>query len=401
MADQPGLQSTENSPPIGTQPDSSGMEKTNLKEKIGVAIGRAKGNIVSKFKESKQVILNKMKAVILQVATGAITEKVSPSICERMDSVSSLQDRLNDFAGKIGDTATKLLGTAQRLLGPISRLLRIVNVVLSIPLPQSVPPGIGIPVSVTTALSNIRAKVNKIVEKITKIVQAIQTLVATLQAALVPAMSVLDKINEVCAFAGAYCEVLNGIDPDEEIDPELNDLLNELEDTLADALGLIQSELDGGTGDGFDDAMLDILDIFDEMNQSDLIPEGIKSRLRRRAIEGDFDNSTNPDVDGGSGEDGLIGPDGLPLNTGDATGVDGLPPNSELFTALDGNVYLLRVQDDPTSPLIAQRRFGTAQLWNNGDPSAVVLTSPETFTPKPRIILDDMKVRLNTQLALL
>ena len=128
-------------------------------------------------------------------------------------------------------------------------------------------------------------------------------------------MAVLDKINEVCAFAGAYCEVLNGVDPNEELNPELEDLLNELEDTLADALGLIQSELDGGSSDGFDDAMNDILDIFDEMGQSDLIPDGIKSRLRRRAIEGDFDNSTNPDVAGGDGEDGLIGPDGLPLNT--------------------------------------------------------------------------------------
>ena len=396
-----GLQSTEAPVTISSQPDDSGQAKTSLKEKIGVAIGKAKGNIVAKFKESKQVILNKMKAVILQVATGAISEKVSPSICERMDSVNSLQDRLNDFASKIGDTASKLLGTAERLLGPISRLLNIVNVILNIPIPQSVPPGIGIPVSVTTLLSNIRAKVNKLVERITRIVQAIRTLVATLQAALDPAMAVLDKINEVCAFAGAYCEVLNGVDPNEELDPELEDLLNELEDTLADALGLIQSELDGGSSDGFDDAMNDILDIFDEMGQSDLIPDGIKSRLRRRAIEGDFDNSTNPDVAGGDGEDGLIGPDGLPLNTGDATGVAGLPPNSELFTAIDGNVYLLRVQDDPLSPLIAPRRFGTAQLWNDGDPSAVVLTSPETFTPKPRIILDDIKVRLNTQLALL
>ena len=91
-----------------------------------------------------------MKAVILQVATGAITEKVSPSICERMDSVNSLQDRLNDFAGKVGNTASKLLNTAERLLGPISRLLTIVNTILNIPIPQSVPPGIGIPVSVTT-----------------------------------------------------------------------------------------------------------------------------------------------------------------------------------------------------------------------------------------------------------
>ena len=396
-----GLQSTEAPVTISSQPDDSGQAKTSLKEKIGVAIGKAKGNIVAKFKESKQVILNKMKAVILQVATGAIAEKVSPSLCERMDSVNSLQDRLNEFASKTTDTVNKLLGTAERLLGPISRLLNIVNVILNIPIPQSVPPGIGIPVSVTTLLSNIRAKVNKLVERITRIVQAIRTLVASLQAALAPAMSVLDKINEVCAFAGAYCEVLNGIDPNDEIDPELEDLLNELEDTLANALGLIQSELDGGSSDGFDDAMNDILDIFNEMGQGDLIPEGIKSRLRRRAIEGDFDNSTNPDVDGGSGEDGLIGPDGLPLNTIEATGVAGLPPNSELFTAIDGNVYLLRVQDDPLSPLIAPRRFGTAQLWNDGDPSAVVLTSPETFTPKPRIILDDIKVRLNTQLALL
>ena len=82
----------------GTESNDAGLQDTNIKEKLGKMIGINKGNIKAKFKQAQKVLLSKMKAIILQVATGAITEKVSSSMCERMDSINSLRDRLNSFA---------------------------------------------------------------------------------------------------------------------------------------------------------------------------------------------------------------------------------------------------------------------------------------------------------------
>lgn len=414
------LANAPNHPVITAQKNKEQVTETNIKEKIAKIVGVSKGSIDSRFKEAQQIILNKMKAVILQAATGAISEKVSSSMCERLDSIETLQDRLNTFSEKTANTVTKLLNTIERLLAPISRLLGIINIILSIPIPTSVPPGIGIPVSVINGFNNIRNKIGSIVAIITEIVNSIRALVAALQQALAPALSVLGKINEVIAFATAYCVIKDGL---EEEDYELSDLLNDAEENLSDALGLIQSELDGGDSSGFDDTMNDLLDNFIDMDAEDLLPDGIKSRLRRRAIIGDFDDVNNPNTGAGDGldgfgDDGGLGGDGtgsgVDTGTGDGLGADGdgfggtgpgggnnLPPNSILFTAIDGQIYLLSVKEDPLSPQVARRRFGTAQNWNNGDPGAVVLKSPLTFTPKPKIILDDIKIRLNTQLTLL
>jgi len=421
----------------GTESNDAGLQDTNIKEKLGKMIGINKGNIKAKFKQAQKVLLSKMKAIILQVATGAITEKVSSSMCERMDSINSLRNRLNSFASKIAGVISKLLSTMNRLLGPVAALLRIVQVILTLPIPTAVPPGIGIPLSVATSIDNIRQKILKIVAMISQIVNSIKTLTQTLEQALGPAMSILNKINEVVEFAGAYCELLAGL-PDEDPSPEFLESLDEAEQALSDALGLIQAELDGLDSEGFDDIMIDLVDIFTEMEASDLIPEGIKSRLRRRMLLGDFNDNNNPgvgssgggvigtdqfgnEIGGGGSGDGTgvgsgggvgtgggvngggfgTGPDGQPLGGEGNTGTAGLPPNSELFTAVDGNVYLLKVEDDPTSPLIARRRSGAAAQWNNGDIGAVVLKSPLTFTTSSRVILDDIKIRLNTQLALL
>jgi len=60
-------------------------------------------------------------------------------------------------------------------------------------------------------------------------------------------------------------------------------------------------------------------------------------------------------------------------------------------------VYILKVEDDPTSPEVAQRRYGVAQTLEN----VTVLKSPPTFTTKSKTILADIKVRLDTQLSIL
>ena len=87
----------------------------------------------------------------------------------------------------------------------------------------------------------------------------------------------------------------------------------------------------------------------------------------------------------------------MPLGGAAGGGINIPDQNSELYEAIDGNIYILKVEDDPTSPEVALRRFGVAQTTEG----VTVLKSPPTFTTKAKTILADIKVRLDTQLSIL
>ena len=202
------------------------------------------------------------------------------------------------------------------------------------------------------------------------------------------------KLSDVLALAKAYCELLAYAE-ENELDDEFLDEYRRALLELLEALGLELDELDDGTQ--FDIVGNELLELLQEFEAEAFIPEGIKSRLRRILLQGSFNS-----LGDGVGQDGEldgsgIGPDGLPLGDGSLGDLLGNNVNSELFEAIDGNTYVLSVEDDPTSPAIAPRRFGAANTLEG----VIVLKSPATFTTDPRIILDDIKVRLNTQLTIL
>ena len=164
---------------------------------------------------------------------------------------------------------------------------------------------------------------------------------------------------------------------------------------MANALELMLDDQDDGSL--FDDATQEMLELIEDYAIEEFIPEGIKSRLRRRRIDDSFGtlDGDNKNTDQGDGLN--LGPDGLPLGGVEATGIDIPNTNAELYEAIDGNIYILKVEDDPTSPEVALRIFGVAQTTEG----VTVLKSPPTFTTKAKTILADIKVRLDTQLSIL
>ena len=163
---------------------------------------------------------------------------------------------------------------------------------------------------------------------------------------------------------------------------------------MANSLELM---LDGqDDGNLFDNSTQEMLELIEDYAIEEFIPEGVKSRLRRRRIDDSFGtlDGDNKNTDQGDGLN--LGPDGFPLG-GVASGIDIPDTNSELYEAIDGNIYILKVEDDPTSPEVALRRFGVAQTTEG----VTVLKSPPTFTTKAKTILADIRVRLDTQLSIL
>ena len=160
----------------------------------------------------------------------------------------------------------------------------------------------------------------------------------------------------------------------------------------------LEALLDGtDDGSGFDNSSQEMLELIEDYAIEAFIPEGVKSRLRRRRIDDNFGATGGDGVNAGDGTGLNLGPDGLPLGDANNQGINLPDQNSELYEAIDGIVYILKVEDDPTSPEVAQRRYGVAQTLEN----VTVLKSPPTFTTKSKTILADIKVRLDTQLSIL
>ena len=384
---------------------TSNVPEPNFKAILAAQMGNVKGIFKARIKQAKRILLNKFKQRLLDTATQKVVERLSPNLCQKIGDIEQGQNQISDVINSLNQSLDRVSNLAQTILGPITTLLKVVSLVLSLPIPQAVPPGIGVPISITTKLQDIKDKVLDIVlhaRNLSGALLAVVNLVRSISGVLT---AISAKIDAVVGLAQTYCSILGAVE-DGDI-PE--DILDDYEQALFDLIAALGLEIDGlDDGQAFDDALTELLELIEEYEAEEFIPEGIKSRLRRRLIESGY-QSGNPDIVdalfGGTGDtatDGQasgLGQDGLPLGSdGDGSGDIPSNLNSEIFEGIDGNLYLLEVVEDPTSPEIAPRRFGVAKTKDEG---VVVLKSPPTFALDARVILNDIKVRLNRQLTIL
>ena len=378
------------------------IEEDSLKEKLTKELGKLKGVIKNKAKQAMKTLIRKFKQRAIQSATAAVIQRVSPTLCDDTSDIGKGINQVNDFLQGVGNTLNKLTQTANKILGPITKLLSIVEKIINLPIPTSVPPGIGIPISVQSKLADIAQLLREFVDKALKLARSIKNAVDTVSAQAGALTTVLDRMNDLLAFADSYCALTeayaDSLSSGADIGALNQDLLDEYGNILLEMANALELMLDGqDDGNLFDNSTQEMLELIEDYAIEEFIPEGVKSRLRRRRIDDSFGtlDGDNKNTDQGDGLN--LGPDGLPLGGAGATGIDIPDTNSELYEAIDGNIYILKVEDDPTSPEVALRRFGVAQTIEG----ITVLKSPPTFTTKAKTILADIKVRLDTQLSIL
>ena len=166
---------------------------------------------------------------------------------------------------------------------------------------------------------------------------------------------------------------------------------------------------------------------FDDYESSQTIPEGIKSRLRRIALEQKIktinaivlnQNTSeffNRDVQNFTGN--LVTSEGIPITQDNlenfslgtillqtpngflnvqAVDNEGASENVELYTAVNGITYKLTIEQDTTNTFeLARRRFGAARTIPE---NVIVFRSPVTFALDDNVILNDVKAQLDAQL---
>jgi hypothetical protein len=373
-----------------------------LKEHLNQQLGKLHGMIKNNWRQALKVLIRKFKQRAIESATSLVIQKLSPSLCENTSDIAKGVEQTNEFMQGVSGSLSKLTGMAGKILGPISKLLGIIKMIIALPIPTSVPPGIGITISVGEGFDEIKSTLKEFVNKAENLAASISHAVATVSAVNSALSMVLDRLNDLMAFAASFCELTDAFADSLENGTDVGaldqDLLDEYGNILFEMANSLEALLDGtDDGSGFDNASQDMLELIEDYAIEAFIPEGIKSRLRRRRIDDNFGTTGGDGVNAGDGTGLNLGPDGLPLGDANNQGINLPDQNSELYEAIDGIVYILKVEEDPTSPEIAQRRYGVAQTLEN----VTVLKSPPTFTTKSKTILADIKVRLDTQLSIL
>jgi len=289
---------------------------------------------------------------------------------------------------KINRRLNKIKRIPRKLKPPVRGLKAAIKVILSLPIPQAVPPGIGIPVNVTTKFADILHKLKEFVAQIEEDIEAIEYMIeepSTLSDTLSRSLSRLDVATSTCELEHSLKDAVErGLTTEEEL--RLLGLIDE--DGIYITSNILPSMVGGGKAllpEGseadnereFEDSTILIQSTLQRIklsNLSDELKDNIKDTLDK------FNNFYRANPDSQSRKDGSQN-----LNA---------PPGSVLYTAPNGIVYSLVIKKDPASPDIAPRRFAVAI-----NPEGIeVLTGAKSFSSDTDVLIEEIKFRLDNQL---
>jgi hypothetical protein len=332
--------------------------------------------------------------------TGAVLSKAK-SLIDKMQSegcpkdLARLQNQvngLNTMIGSIDGRLAKFQSLPKKLKGPLNGLKTALKIILAIPIPQAVPPGIGLPINITTKFADMLHLIKEFIRQISDDVDALTVITKGSSIQLKSITRNLQKLQigtKVCI-----------------LEKELENLQEEEELTFEDMvrLGLISDDGDLITSSlrrrAIDLDTYGSLSVNAIANKTGLTPQQVAEQLKNKQditpdndIEKDFvkvldnlDNATHSGIKAKLKDvlDSFVDNDDTTKSTGDK------------FTHIgpNGILYKLDIIKDPDSPTIAPRRFAVAI-----DPSnVIVLRGPKSFSSSVEILLNEIKFRIDNQL---
>lgn len=295
------------------------------------------------------------------------------------NQLEGLQSNLNSIDNRI----SKFKRIPNKLKGPLGGLKAALKVILAIPIPQAVPPGIGIPVNITTKFADALHLVKEFIKQISDDVDAITHITDGGVGELESVQRAMRKVQ----FSLKACE----------IEKELNDKLSleELEE-----LGFIDEDGDSIfnrlsrnlASNGFERDNRSVAQVARENNAS---IEDTLSKLGQSNQE-----AFNDQVNELTNSIKKISDDNLKEELRKALDLFRTPTpieqSSDIFTHIgpDGRIYKLEIQASQEDNLIAPRRFAVARNVRG----VAVLRGPLSFSSSTKVLLDELKFRIDNQL---
>lgn len=378
------------------------MAYVHLKEqKMGAAIAKIVGKLQGKISAN----------AISQTIN--IANSLRSGGCPSSDKLGRLQNQaagISNALGGIERRLSKFKKLPKKLKPPVRGLKKIIKIITSLPIPQSVPPGFGLPLLITTKYSDLLVKIREFVVQIEEIIETIEVVLDAPSSSLTATLDIVSRADNAvtsCVISKQLEDELNnGNISEEELD----------EAGLLDEDGVLIFSTLGptfiGNGNLTENGITNPKKLCTEEqiktgDTDNCLIAGTGSGTDGRFNENDFDTD-NPDAALAALADGLnklqdsnISDDAknsikklldkINDSKQDASGED-LDFN---YVAANGIKYLLEIQKDPNSPAIAPKRFAVAKTIDEG---VAVLKGQSSFSSDVNVLLDEVKFRLDNQL---
>jgi len=353
-------------------------------------------------------------AKIIGKAQGKVAEDVTKKLipllnnvrkegCPNLRGVQSNENKINGInrsLARVDRRVSKFRKIPRTVLAPVNALEKIVSIIKKIPIPQSVPPGFGLPVAITTVYADLLHLIKEKIVQAKEIAESVEAVLDTPENFLSSTRNLINRASSATLSCKVQAklqeEVNNGnlnikdlqasgvVDQDEififsKLVPRfIGNLTLNNDGTLSDSSSV--NNLSQGTGadglkqaqeqgaDGLKQAQEQLEKTLQALDKSG-IDQSVKDDLRR-----------------------LIG------SLRDLSAADTV--NEQQFGAFNyvdanGRVFILDIVNDPKAPSIAPRKFAVAKDPVEG---VVLLRGTPSFTTDITVLLDEIKFRLDNQL---
>lgn len=347
-------------------------------------------NAIAKLVSKLEIELNTR----VQAEAGKIVDRIRSEGCpadlgRAVQKVKGLSDGVNKLQSRI----TKLKKLPEIILIPIKILEKIAKVILSLPVPQSPSPVPGLPISVTNKLTDLIIVTYEFIAQKKEDAEAIVAIVDGPSIRLEFINRQLQRVNRLTGICRVQASLQRKLEEGELTFEELVErgLIN-------DEGGFITSDLGRqylGSKEG--------RSISDLAKQLDISNEEVVERLKDTNSVSDLDDD---DLETDRKLNDLLNKlDGLDLDVvtdirQELDSFSTTPDNKEIdgdffHRGPNGILYRLEIINDNESPKVAVKRFAVAL----DDEGVVVLEGPKSFASDTEILLNEIKFRIDNQLA--
>ena len=322
---------------------------------------------------------------------------------------------LNTSISSINGKLSKFRRLPKKLRKPVRGLKAVLKLILSLPIPQAVPPGFGIPVSITTKYADLLHLVKEFIKQISNDIEGI-TQVLESSGGATSRLKSIDRAFKKIEVSLKACEIEKAIlDKVEEGELTRNQLIRlglidigrlrelGLDELTKDEEEFTEKDIDGLLVSNLGPSLLGNGCVRDNRTVSQMAKEsGLTNDEMFEKIKNTTNDQCLAEVEDnfnlalGTVNSALKNLEGTQLELDSFIGPTEDELASDKFTHFgpNGEPFFLAIETDTTESFVAPRRFAIAK-----DKSGViVLKGPKSFSSSVDVLLNEIKFRIDNQL---
>lgn len=379
-------------------------------------VGKIQGEIASKVMAKVSDIVNKLN-----------TDGCPPG--RDIIRIRNKVNRLLNVLSSVDSKLAKFRALPSKLKAPISGLKAALKIILILPIPQAVPPGIGLPINITTKYADLMHLIKELIKQADELIQSIEVVLETPSSNLKSLDRLLanaDNALRACELEKALNEqIIAGLITEQELEnlglyrggrltistlgPKLFASTEDLSQTVVTQSVGSSSSATRNRGKwtvGFDYLENDIVSLdkvkyiclqdhkASDKNRPPSSYWSLLDKATQDTATSLIDSLDKIDKSNISQESKTQLKLVLDAFKGSEKATQELDPDY-FYTTPNNQVLTIKIITDPASPQIAPRRYAQAENANGG----IVLTGPKSFSSDVKVLIDEIKFRLDNQLS--